>query len=85
MKKRSSKFIRIYTWRDKTDWGKEDEENYRQSGIEKKPVPRRRTRRIKLNWDPDEDKGEDRADYAGGAHGLIITTLSNKVRRLHMK
>jgi hypothetical protein len=71
MKKGPSKFIRVCAWLDHdTDWSV-DEENDRQSE-EKKSVPRRRARRIKMNWGPDEDKGEDNA---GGSHGPIITTF----------
>ncbi len=76
MKKSPLKFIRICAWLDHdTDWSV-DEENDRQSE-EKKSVPRRRVRRIKLNRDPDGD--------AEGAHGPIITTFSSNGRRLFMK
>jgi hypothetical protein len=82
LKRRPSKFIRMCAWLNgDTDWSEVDKENDRQSDIEKKPVPRRRARRIKMNWGPDEEKGEDNA----GSHGPIITTLSSKGRRLHMK
>ena len=80
MKKSPLKFIRMCAWLDHdTDWSV-DEENDRQSE-EKKSVPRRRARRIKLNWDPDGDKGEDRENDAEEAHGPIITNG----RRLFMK
>ena len=69
--KRSSKFIRMRAWNDKTDWSKGDEEDDRQSDIEKKSVPRRRARRIKLNWGPDGDKGEEGENDAEGAAILI--------------
>lgn len=75
--KRPSKFIRIRTLRDKTDWGKEDEENDRHSDIEEKLVPRRRARRIKMNWGPDENDGE--------GTNSPVTLFPRKVRRLHMK
>ena len=82
MKKSPPKCIRVCAWLDHdTDWSV-DEENDRQSDVEEKPVPRRRARRIKMNWGPDEDKGEDNA---GRSHGPIITTFSSKGRRLHMK
>ncbi len=77
MNKRPSKFIRIRTLRDKTDWGKEDEENDRHSDIEEKLVPRRRARRIKMNWGPDENDGE--------GTNSPVTLFPRKVRRLHMK
>jgi hypothetical protein len=77
MKKSPLKFIRMCAWLDHdTDWSV-DEEDDRQSDIEKKPVPRRRARRIKLNWGPDGDKGENDAE---GAHGPIITTFSGNGR-----
>ena len=75
--KKPSKFIRIRTLRDKTDWGKEDEENDRHSDIEEKLVPRRRARRIKMNWGPDENDGE--------GTNSPVTLFPRKVRRLHMK
>ncbi len=75
--KKPSKFIRIRTLRDKTDWGKEDEKNDRHSDIEEKLVPRRRARRIKMNWGPDENDGE--------GTNSPVTLFPRKVRRLHMK
>ena len=85
VKKRPSKLIRILVWSDITDWSKEDEEDDRHYDTEHKSVPRRRARRIKLNWDPTEDTGEDRKNDAERAHGPIITTFSSKSRRLLMK
>lgn len=85
--KRPSKYIRVCAWLDdrKSDWSEVDYGNDRQSDVEEKPVPQRRARRIRLNWDPDEDKGEDRESGAEGTHGPIITTFSSKSRRLLMK
>ena len=74
MKKRSSKLIRILAWSDITDWSKEDEKDDRHLDTEKKSVPRRRARRIKLNWGPDEDTGEDRKNDSEGAHGARAHT-----------
>ena len=77
MKKRPSKFIRLCAWLDHdTDWSV-DKENGRQSDIEEKPVPRRRARRIKMNWGPDENDGE--------GTNSPVTLFPRKVRRLHMK
>ena len=70
MKKSPSKFIRMCAWLDHdTDWSV-DEENDRQSE-EKKSVPRRRARRIKLNWDPDGDKGENDAARASNYYHIF--------------
>lgn len=86
MKKRPLKFIRVCAWLDyDTDWSEVDKENDRQSDIEKKSVPRRRARRIKLNWNPDGDEGEEGGNDAEGAYGPIITTFSSNGRRLFMK
>jgi len=81
MKKRPSKFIRVCAWlgSHRIAWGEVDKENDRQSE-EKKSVPRRRARRIKLNWDPDGDKEEEGENDAEGAHGPIITTFSGNGR-----
>jgi hypothetical protein len=85
--KRPSKYIRVCAWLDdrKTDFSEVEVENDRQSNVEEKPVPRRRARRIRLNWDPDGDKRGNRGSDAEVAHGPIITTFSSKSRRLHMK
>lgn len=85
--KRPSKFIRVCAWLSNRahDWSEVDNENDRQSDVEEKPVPQRRARRIRLNWDPDEDKGGDGESGAEGTHGPIITTFSSKSRRLLMK
>lgn len=77
MKKRPSKFIRLCAWLDHdTDWSV-DEENDRHSDIEEKLVPRRRARRIKMNWGPDENDGE--------GTNSPVTLFPRKGRRLHMK
>ena len=87
LNKRPSKYIRVCAWLDdqKTDFSEVEVENDRQSNVEEKPVPRRRARRIKMNWGPDGDKGEYREHDAEGTHGPIITTFSSKSRRLYMK
>ena len=85
--KRPSKYIRVCAWLNNRthDWSEVEYRNDRQSDVEEKPVPLRRARRIQLNWDPDEDKGEEIESGAKGAHGPIITTFSSKSRRLLMK
>ena len=87
LKKRPLKYIRVCAWLNNRayDWSEIDYGNDRQSDVEEKSVPQRRARRIKLNWDPDGDKGEDRGNDAEGTHGPIITTFSSKSRRMLMK
>jgi len=87
MLKRPAKFIRVCAWlgSHRIAWDKVDKENGRQSDIERKSVPRRKARRLKFNWDPDEDKGEDNGNEAERSHGPIITTFSSKSRRLFTK
>jgi hypothetical protein len=84
--KRPSRFIRVCAWLDDRKFicSEEDGEDG-QSDVEIKSVPQRRARRIKLNWDPEEDKGENRENDTEGNHGPIITTYSGNSRRLLMK
>ena len=83
MKRRPSKFIRVCAWLDgrASDCSEEDDWNDGQSDVVKESVPRRRARRIRLNWSTDEDNG----NKAEGTHGTVITTFSSKGRRLLMK
>ncbi len=85
--KRPERFIRVRAWLDHRtyDCSEEDNGNDGQSDVVKESVPRRRARRIKLNWGTDENKGEDNGNNAQGTHGPIITTFSSKGRRLLMK
>ncbi len=87
LKKRPSKYIRVCAWLSNRahDWSEVDYGNDGQSDVEEISVPQRRARRIKLNWDPDGDKGDDRGNDTEGTHGPIITTFSSKSRRLLMK
>ena len=81
--KRPESFIRVRAWLDHRtyDCSEEDNWNDRQSDVVKESVPRRRARRIRLNWSTDEDNG----NKAEGTHGPVITTFSSKGRRLLMK
>jgi len=85
--KRPERFIRVRAWLDHRtyDCSEEDNGNAGQSDVVKESVPRRRARRIRLNWSTDEDKGEDNGNKAEGTHGPVITTFSSKGRRLLMK
>ena len=87
MKRRPSKFIRVCAWLDDrtSDCSEEDYWNDGQSDVVKESVPRRRARRIRMNWGTDEDNGEDNGNKAEGTHGPVITTFSSKGRRLLMK
>ena len=81
--KRPESFIRVRAWLDHRtyDCSEEDNGNVGQSDVVKESVPRRRARRIRLNWSTDEDNG----NKAEGTHGPVITTFSSKGRRLLMK
>ena len=81
--KRPERFIRVRAWLDHRtyDCSEEDNGNVGQSDVVKESVPRRRARRIRLNWSTDEDNG----NKAEGTHGPVITTFSSKGRRLLMK
>ena len=85
--KRPSRFIRVCAWLDdrKLDCSEVEDGGEGQSDVKIKSVPQRRARRIKLNWAPEEDKGEDIENGTEGNHGPILTTYSGNSRRLLMK
>lgn len=81
--KRPSKYIRMSMWLDdrETDYVEEDNRIDRQSSEDNPPQQYRRARRIKLNWDPDEARGEENEKYSEKVVGPVITTFSSKSRR----
>lgn len=88
IKKRPTMYVRVCAWLDdlKSDSSEEDNGNDKQSDVEEISAPRRRARRIKLNWDPDKDKGGGNSE--SGAEGTpvpIITRFSGNSRRMLMK